>query len=104
MAILVSTFFILSTADLGSYWAYVRRAFIAHGETAETTAIALDEYPTWYLAMMGVADANAVLADCVIVSNNQYPASDITLTLQDRYGVPGLFGERIGRSPCFLSY
>jgi len=67
MAILISVFFILSTADLGSYWAYVRRAFIAHGETAKSTALALDEYPTWYLAMMGVADLNAVLADCVII-------------------------------------
>ncbi|GLB45086.1 hypothetical protein LshimejAT787_1901640 [Lyophyllum shimeji] len=67
MAILVSVFFILSTADLGSYWAYVRRAFIAHGETAESTAAALNEYPPWFLAMMGVSDFHAILADCVII-------------------------------------
>jgi len=67
MAILVSVFFILSTADLGSYWAYVGGAFIAHGETAESTATALNAYPTWFLAMMGVSDLNAVLADCVII-------------------------------------
>jgi len=67
MTILVVSFFILSTADLGSYWAYVRRAFITHGETAESTAAALNEYPAWYLSMMGVSDLNAVLADCVII-------------------------------------
>ncbi|KAG6850449.1 hypothetical protein H0H93_013321 [Arthromyces matolae] len=67
MTIVITILFILATADLGAYWAYVRRAFIAHGDTAETIAAALNEYPMWFTAMLSFGDANAALADCVII-------------------------------------
>ncbi|KAG6918050.1 hypothetical protein DXG01_016706 [Tephrocybe rancida] len=63
MTIVISILFILATADLGAFWAYVRRAFIAHGDTAESIAAALNEYPTWFTAMISFSDANAILAD-----------------------------------------
>ncbi|KAG6895818.1 hypothetical protein C0992_012289 [Termitomyces sp. T32_za158] len=57
----------MSTIHHGAYWAYVRRAFIAHGETADATAEALNEYPVWFTGITSVSDANAVLADGVII-------------------------------------
>jgi len=67
MAFLVVVMFGLSTAHSANYWAYVRRAFIAHGETRESIAEALNEYPSWYLGVASLSDANAILADCVII-------------------------------------
>jgi len=67
MFLLVTAFFIMSTIHNAAYWAYVRRAFIAYGETAESTADALNEYPVWFTGITSVSDANAVLADCVII-------------------------------------
>ncbi|KAF8069939.1 hypothetical protein FPV67DRAFT_1414096 [Lyophyllum atratum] len=70
MTVLVTLFFVMSTIHHATYWAYVRRAFIARGETAESTADALNEYPVWFTGTTAVSDANAVLADCVIVSDS----------------------------------
>ncbi|KAG6844615.1 hypothetical protein H0H87_005472 [Tephrocybe sp. NHM501043] len=67
MTIVVNVLFILATADLGAFWAYVRRAFIAHGDTSQTIADALNEYPTWFTAMISFSDANALVADSVII-------------------------------------
>ncbi|KAG6887463.1 hypothetical protein C0995_015063 [Termitomyces sp. Mi166 len=67
MTIVITILFILATADFGSYWAYVRSAFIAHGATAESIADALNSYPTWFTAMLSYSDANAILADAVII-------------------------------------
>jgi len=67
MTILITLFFVMSTIHHATYWAYVRRAFIAHGETAQSTADALNEYPVWFTGTTSVSDANAVLADCVII-------------------------------------
>ncbi|KAG6864964.1 hypothetical protein C0991_005913 [Blastosporella zonata] len=67
MTILVVLFFLISTIHHATYWAYVRRAFIAHGETADSIADALNEYPVWFTGITSVSDANAVLADCVII-------------------------------------
>ncbi|KAJ7577968.1 hypothetical protein C8J56DRAFT_363188 [Mycena floridula] len=67
MTLLVVTFFIMSTIDNANYWAYVRSAFIAHGETAKSIAEALDSYPTWYIGLTSVSDANAVLADSAMI-------------------------------------
>lgn len=61
--------FLLSTVHNATYWAYVRRAFIARGETSQSTADALDEYPDWFTGITSVSDANAIIADGVIVSN-----------------------------------
>ncbi|KAG6868204.1 hypothetical protein C0993_006345 [Termitomyces sp. T159_Od127] len=58
----------MSTIHQATYWAYVRRAFIAHGETAESIADALNEYPVWFIGITSVSDANAVLADVVIAT------------------------------------
>ncbi|KAG6844839.1 hypothetical protein H0H87_003270 [Tephrocybe sp. NHM501043] len=66
MTILVVLFFVMSTIHHATFWAYVRRAFIAHGETAESIADALNEYPVWFTGTTSVSDANAVLADGVI--------------------------------------
>ncbi|KNZ76562.1 hypothetical protein J132_09421 [Termitomyces sp. J132] len=57
----------MSTIHHAAYWAYVRRAFIAHGETAESIADALNEYPVWFTGTTSVSDANAILADSVII-------------------------------------
>jgi len=67
MTALVVAFFVLSTADFGAFWAYIRHAFITKGDTAESIAAALDEYPTWFLAALSFGDANAILADGVII-------------------------------------
>ncbi|KAG5340302.1 hypothetical protein C0989_002195 [Termitomyces sp. Mn162] len=67
MTVLVFLFFIMSTIHHAAYWAYVRRAFIAHGETAESIADALNEYPVWFTGTTSVSDANAILADSVII-------------------------------------
>ncbi|KAG6828893.1 hypothetical protein H0H92_006399 [Tricholoma furcatifolium] len=67
MTVLVFLFFIMSTIHQATYWAYVRRAFIAHGETAESIADALNEYPVWFTGTTSVSDLNAVLADSVIM-------------------------------------
>ncbi|KAG6909683.1 hypothetical protein DXG01_016090 [Tephrocybe rancida] len=67
MTILVILFFVMSTIHHATYWAYVRRAFIEHGETAESIADALNEYPVWFTGTTSVSDANAVLADGVII-------------------------------------
>ncbi|KAG7091305.1 hypothetical protein E1B28_010351 [Marasmius oreades] len=66
-ALLIIILFVLSTIHNAAYWAYVRRAFIAHGETAQSTASALNDYPTWFTGITSVSDANAVLADCIII-------------------------------------
>lgn len=68
MTALILVLFVMSTMHSANYWAYVRRAFITHGQTSQSTADALNEYPDWYLAIASVSDANAILADCVIVS------------------------------------
>ncbi|KAJ8085968.1 hypothetical protein PM082_004787 [Marasmius tenuissimus] len=47
-AFLIIFLFVLSTIHNAAFWAYVRRAFIAHGETAQSTASALNDYPTWF--------------------------------------------------------
>jgi hypothetical protein len=70
MAILILTLFVMSTMHSANYWAYVHRAFITHGETSQSIANALNEYPDWYLGIASVSDANAILADCVIVSES----------------------------------
>ncbi|KAG6809013.1 hypothetical protein H0H92_001975 [Tricholoma furcatifolium] len=70
MTIVITILFILATADLGAYWAYVRRAFIAYGDTADTIAAALNEYPMWFTAMISFSDANAAVADAVITVTN----------------------------------
>ncbi|KAG6902509.1 hypothetical protein C0995_015701 [Termitomyces sp. Mi166 len=57
----------MSTIHHATYWAYVRRAFISHGKTAQSIADALNEYPVWFTGTTSVSDANAVLADCVII-------------------------------------
>ncbi|KAF8070011.1 hypothetical protein FPV67DRAFT_996341 [Lyophyllum atratum] len=67
LCLVVIALFLLATADLGALWAYVRRAFIAHGETSEAIAAALNEYPNWFLAMKSYSDASAVLADSVLI-------------------------------------
>lgn len=67
MTLLILVLFVLSTIHNATYWAYVRRAFIAHGETAQSTADALNEYPDWFTGITSVSDANAILADCVII-------------------------------------
>lgn len=67
MTVLIVVMFVLSTIHNAAYWAYVRRAFIAHGETSQSTADALNEYPVWFTGITSVSDGNAVLADCVIV-------------------------------------
>jgi len=66
LAILVSLFFLMSTMHHATYWAYVRRAFIAKGQTAQSIAAALNEYPGW-TGVAAVADLNAILADAVII-------------------------------------
>ncbi|KAF5386133.1 hypothetical protein D9615_002699 [Tricholomella constricta] len=66
MTVLVTLFFVMSTIHHASYWAYVHRAFITRGATAESTAESLNEYPTWYIGTTSVSDVNAILADCVI--------------------------------------
>ncbi|KAL0062644.1 hypothetical protein AAF712_010481 [Marasmius tenuissimus] len=66
-AFLIIFLFVLSTIHNAAFWAYVRRAFIAHGETAQSTASALNDYPTWFTGITSVSDANAVLADCIII-------------------------------------
>ncbi|KAF9467056.1 hypothetical protein BDZ94DRAFT_1249521 [Collybia nuda] len=67
MTALILALFVMSTMHSANYWAYVRRAFITHGQTSLSTADALGEYPNWYLAIASVSDANAILADCVII-------------------------------------
>ncbi|GLB45008.1 hypothetical protein LshimejAT787_1900860 [Lyophyllum shimeji] len=67
MTILVTLFFVMSTIHHAAYWAYVHRAFIARGQTAESIADSLNEYPNWYIGITSVSDLNAVLADCVII-------------------------------------
>lgn len=67
MTLLILLMFVMSTIHNATYWAYVRRAFIANGETAQSTADALNSYPVWFTGTTGVSDANAVLADCIIV-------------------------------------
>uniref|UniRef100_A0A0W0G5V6 Transmembrane protein n=1 Tax=Moniliophthora roreri TaxID=221103 RepID=A0A0W0G5V6_MONRR len=67
MAFLIILLFVLSTIHCATFWAYVRRAFIARGQTAQSTADALNEYPVWFTGTTGVSDANAVLADCIII-------------------------------------
>ncbi|KAK7022026.1 hypothetical protein VNI00_017059 [Paramarasmius palmivorus] len=67
MSFLIITLFILSTIHHATFWAYVERAFIERGETAQSTADALNEYPVWFTGTTGVSDANAVLADCIII-------------------------------------
>lgn len=67
MTILIVVMFVLSTIHNAAFWAYVRRAFIAHGETSQSTADALNEYPDWFTGVTSVSDANAILADCIIV-------------------------------------
>ncbi|KAH0589633.1 hypothetical protein J132_09220 [Termitomyces sp. J132] len=67
MTVVITILFTLATADFGSFWAYVRSAFIAHGETENSIAEALDSYPTWFTAMLSYSDANAALADGVII-------------------------------------
>ncbi|EEB86776.1 hypothetical protein MPER_16140 [Moniliophthora perniciosa FA553] len=59
MAFLIILLFVLSTIHCATFWAYVRRAFIAHGQTAQSTADALNEYPVWFTGTTGVSDANA---------------------------------------------
>ncbi|KAG6861650.1 hypothetical protein C0995_013652 [Termitomyces sp. Mi166 len=60
--------FVLTTADLAVYWAYVRHAFIAHGDSPESIAAALDEYPpTWFLATNVFEAVNVFLADCISI-------------------------------------
>ncbi len=67
MAALVIAMFIMSTVHNATLWAYVRRAFIAHGDTSETVAAALDEYPSWFTGTTAISDLNAVLADGILV-------------------------------------
>ncbi|KAJ7572656.1 hypothetical protein C8J56DRAFT_584137 [Mycena floridula] len=67
MALLISVLFILSTIHNATYWAYVHQAFIAHGETAQSTADYINSYPPWFTGITSVSDANAVLADCIII-------------------------------------
>lgn len=72
MTALIVVMFVLSTIHNATYWAYVRHAFIERGETSQSTADALDEYPDWFTGITSVSDGNAVLADCVIVSGVSY--------------------------------
>ncbi|KAF9467084.1 hypothetical protein BDZ94DRAFT_1305581 [Collybia nuda] len=64
---LILTLFAMSTMHSANYWAYVHRAFITHGQSSQSTAQALNEYTDWYLAIASVSDANAILADCIII-------------------------------------
>ncbi|KAF8070010.1 hypothetical protein FPV67DRAFT_996194 [Lyophyllum atratum] len=67
MSLVTITLFVLVTADMGAFWAYVGRAFIAHGETAESIGAALDEYPVWFLTTKSYSDTSALLADSVLI-------------------------------------
>lgn len=67
MAFLILFLFTLSTIHNAAYWAYVRRAFIAHGQTAQSIADALNEYPVWFTGITAVSDLNALVADCIII-------------------------------------
>ncbi|KAF9020494.1 hypothetical protein BDZ89DRAFT_269112 [Hymenopellis radicata] len=67
MAVLVIAMFIMSTVHNATFWAYVRRAFIAYGDTSETVAAALNEYPSWFTGTTAISDLNAVLADGILV-------------------------------------
>ncbi|KAG7096548.1 hypothetical protein E1B28_003971 [Marasmius oreades] len=67
VAFLIIILFTLSTIHNATYWAYVHRAFISHGETSQSTANALNEYPTWFIGLTSVSDVNAILADCIII-------------------------------------
>ncbi|KAJ7583549.1 hypothetical protein C8J56DRAFT_791086 [Mycena floridula] len=80
MALLISVLFILSTIHNATYWAYVHQAFIAHGETAQSTADYINSYPPWFTGITSVSDANAVLADCIIVSTHSF----FELSAEDR--------------------
>ncbi|KAG6905778.1 hypothetical protein DXG01_000786 [Tephrocybe rancida] len=67
MAAIITVLFVLATADHVRYWAYVRHAFIARGQTVQSIADAINEYPTWFTGMIAFSDANAIIADAVIV-------------------------------------
>ncbi|KAG5732752.1 hypothetical protein E4T56_gene16720 [Termitomyces sp. T112] len=67
MTIVMTLLFVLTTADLAVYWAYVRHAFIVHGDSPESIAGALNEYPTWFLATNVFEAVNVFLADCVSI-------------------------------------
>ncbi|RDB16677.1 hypothetical protein Hypma_002519 [Hypsizygus marmoreus] len=67
MTLLIVVMFVLSTVHNAAFWAYVHRAFITHGQTSQSVADALNEYPVWFTGVTGVSDANAVLADCIII-------------------------------------
>ena len=61
-------FFVMSKVHNATYCAYVRRAFIAYGQTdrraQQSIADALNKCPDWFTS---ISDVNAILADCVIV-------------------------------------
>ncbi|KAG6861651.1 hypothetical protein C0995_013653 [Termitomyces sp. Mi166 len=67
MTIVMTLLFILTTADLAVYWAYVHHAFITHGDSPESIVAALDEYPTWFLATNVFEAVNVFLADCISI-------------------------------------
>lgn len=67
MTLLIIVMFILSSVDYGSFWAYVRKAFIERGETDQSTADSLEEYPNWFIGLTTAPDVNAVIADGIMV-------------------------------------
>lgn len=69
MALLVVVMFVLSLIDFGSFWSYVQRAFVERGESNRTTADSLEEYPNWFIGLTTASDANAIIADGIIVSS-----------------------------------
>lgn len=101
MTALILVLFVMSTMHSANYWEYVRRAFITHGQTSQSIADALDSYPDWYLGIASVSDANAILADCIIVSDI-YDSVFHIVNHPCRFGVVGSFGAVHGGLLLFL--
>lgn len=99
MAALILILFIMSTMHSANYWAYVSRAFIKRGQTSQSIADALDEYPDWYLAIASVSDANAILADCVIVSRKKSSLFTLLTSTED-LAMLGSLGAFMGNHYC----
>jgi hypothetical protein len=105
MTFLVVAMFILSSVDYGSFWAYVRRAFIEHGETNQTIADSLEEYPNWFIGLTIAPDINAIIADSIIVSGTLLVNSLVFLTIRwFRFGAVGSSGVDYGKLPSFQQY
>lgn len=102
MTLLIIVMFILSSVDYGSFWAYVRRAFIEHGETNQSTADSLEEYPNWFIGLTAAPDANAIIADGIMVRVSLRAC--ISKSNCFRYGVVGSFGVRCGELFCYPYY